>query len=298
MKTGFISIVGRANVGKSTLLNAMIGEKVAIVSSKPQTTRSKIIGIYNDKDVQLVFVDTPGLHTPKNRLGQHMVRQTQEAREDVDAVLLVVEPRPAGGTEKQLLQRLQQMDVPVILVINKIDQVAKSRVAQTIATYAELYDFTAVVPVSALRQDGVQIVLDELMPLASESPSAYYPDDIATDQTVRQMAAEIVREKILRNMRDEVPHGVAVEVEKFAERTSSSGKPVTDISVAIICERAAHKGMLIGKQGSMLKKMAEQAREDLEQLVGTKVYLECFVKVKEDWRDSEKAIAELHLYDE
>ena len=205
MKTGFISIVGRANVGKSTLLNAMIGEKVAIVSSKPQTTRSKIIGIYNDKDVQLVFVDTPGLHTPKNRLGQHMVRQTQEAMEDVDAVLLVVEPRPAGGTEKQLLQRLQQMDVPVILVINKIDQVAKSRVAQTIATYAELYDFTAVVPVSALRQDGVQIVLDELMPLASESPSAYYPDDIATDQTVRQMAAEIVREKILRNMRDEVP---------------------------------------------------------------------------------------------
>ena len=192
MKTGFISIVGRANVGKSTLLNAMIGEKVAIVSSKPQTTRSKIIGIYNDKDVQLVFVDTPGLHTPKNRLGQHMVRQTQKAMEDVDAVLLVVEPRPAGGTEKQLLQRLQQMDVPVILVINKIDQVAKSRVAQTIATYAELYDFTAVVPVSALRQDGVQIVLDELMPLASESPSAYYPDDIATDQTVRQMAAEIV----------------------------------------------------------------------------------------------------------
>lgn len=297
MKTGFISIVGRANVGKSTLLNAIIGEKIAIVSSKPQTTRSKITGIYNGDDVQLVFVDTPGLHMPKNKLGQYMVRQVNDAMDGVDAVLLVVEPRPAGKTELQLIERFEALGVPVILIINKIDKVKKEEIAKTIAAYAQLYDFASIIPISALRKDGVQIILDELLSKIGDG-ICYYPDDIATDQSVRQMAAEIVREKILRDMYDEIPHGVAVEVESFGERRTKGGEPITAISVSIICERAAHKGMIIGRQGQMLKKIAGEARKDIETLVGTKVFLECFVKVKEGWRDDEQLLAQLHLNDE
>lgn len=298
MKTGFISIVGRANVGKSTLLNAIIGEKVAIVSSKPQTTRSKIIGIYNDNNIQLVFVDTPGLHIPKNKLGQHMIRQANDAMDGVDAILLVVEPRSAGRTELSLIEKFKTLHVPVILVINKIDKVKKADVAKAIENYAGLYDFASVIPMSALRKDGVQIVLDELLPLIKGDGICYYPNDIATSQTIRQMASEIVREKILCDMYDEIPHGVAVEIESFREQRTKSGEVITSISVAIVCERAAHKGMIIGKQGKMLKKMAAEARRDLEELIGTKVYLECFVKVKEGWRDNERMISQLQLYDE
>ena len=298
MKTGFISIVGRANVGKSTLLNAIIGEKVAIVSSKPQTTRSKIIGIYNDNDIQLVFVDTPGLHVPKNKLGQHMIRQANDAMDGVDAILLVVEPRPAGRTELSLIEKFKTLHVPVILVINKIDKVKKADVAKAIENYAGLYEFASVIPMSALRKDGVQIVLDELLPLIKGDGICYYPNDIATSQTIRQMTSEIVREKILCDMYDEIPHGVAVEIESFGEQRTKSGEVITSISVAIVCERAAHKGMIIGKQGQMLKKMAAEARRDLEELIGTKVYLECFVKVKEGWRDNERMISQLQLYDE
>ena len=298
MRTEFVAILGRANVGKSTLINALVGEKIAIVSNKPQTTRNRIIGIYNEPDLQIVFIDTPGLHVPKNKLGEHMMSETNEAMDGIDAAVGVVDCKPPRSTEANLLRRLNGAGVPVILVVNKIDLVRKDEIARTLAAYADLATYAAVVPISALRQDGVKIVLDELRAFAGEEGVQYYPDDIATNQTVRQMASEIVREKILRHTYDEVPHGVAVEPIVFRERENRNGEPVTDIAVNIICERDAHKGMLIGKGGSLLKTMATEARKDLEDLLGTKVNLQCFVKVRENWRDNEKIITELHLYDE
>ena len=295
MKTAFITVCGRANVGKSTLMNALVGEKVSIISDKPQTTRNKITGIYNAPDVQLVFIDTPGVLTPKNKLGEHMLREVNAALDEVDIILLVAECRKPGMQEKNLLARFEGQTV--ILVLNKIDKVPKKDVAQAIMEYSQLFDFKSIVPVSALRHDGVKIILDELLALAEEG-QAYYPEDTYTSQTVRQMASEIVREKILRNMYEEVPHGIAIEPVIFKERENKNGEPVTDVIMNIICERETHKGMIIGKNGQMLKKMASQAREDMEKLLDTKVYLECHVKVKENWRDSEKIITELGLYDE
>ena len=284
-------------MGKSTLLNALVGEKIAIVSDKPQTTRNKIIGIYNSGDVQLVFVDTPGLHTPKNKLGEHMIKEINDANDGVDAVLFVAECRAPGKFEYDLIEKFKSMGVPVILVINKIDKVNKSDILEVIKIYSEKYSFESVVPVSALNLDGVNIIMDELLRLAAADGVLYYPDDISTVQTVRQMASEIVREKILRNMYEEIPHGVAVEPVVFKERTNKNGDNITDIVVNIICERSSHKGMIIGKNGEMLKKMASEARKELETLTGTKVYLECHVKVKENWRDNEKIISELGLYE-
>lgn len=298
MRTAFISIVGRANVGKSTLLNAIIGDKVSIVSNKPQTTRNKITGIYNKEDLQLVFVDTPGMHTPKNKLGEHMVKAVSEAIEDVDVALLVVECKPPRATEEKLIARLAAHNIPIILVINKIDTIKKAEVIKYIAEYSKLHDFAAVVPISAMRKDGVQIILDEIMPFTNEDGIQYYPEDSYTDQTVRQMASEIVREKVLRNMHDEIPHGVAIEPLVFKDRKNKAGEDVTDIIINIICEKESHKGMLIGKAGSMLKKMATEARKDIEELLGNKVNLQCYVKVKENWRDSEKIITELALFDD
>lgn len=298
MKTAFIAIVGRANVGKSTLLNSIVGQKVAIVSDKPQTTRNRITGIYNSDQVQFVFVDTPGLHKPRNKLGERMIREVSEALDGIDAVLMVVEPRRPGSAETRLIEKLSVAQVPVILVINKVDINSKADVAQAIDAYSKLFDFASIVPVSALESDGVDIILDELMPFAEECDEPFYPDDIPTSQTVRQMVCEIMREKILLNMYDEVPHGVAVEVVSFSERQSRDGSPVTDISVDIMCERDSHKSMIIGKSGEKLKKIASQARADIEQLVGMRVNLKCFVKVRENWRNNDRIISELHLYDQ
>ncbi|PWM46600.1 MAG: GTPase Era [Clostridiales bacterium] len=295
MKTAFITVCGRANVGKSTLMNALIGEKVSIISDKPQTTRNKITGIYNAPDVQLVFIDTPGVLVPKNKLGEHMLKEVNEALDEVDIILLVAECRKPGMQEHNLLERFKGQTV--ILVLNKVDKVPKKDVAEAIMAYSQIFDFRSIIPTSALRNDGVKIVLDELLALAEEGP-AYYPEDTYTSQTVRQMVSEIVREKILRNMYDEIPHGIAVEPIIFKERENKNGEPVTDVIMNIICERETHKGMIIGKNGQMLKKMASQARQDMEKLLDTKVYLECHVKVKENWRDSEKLITELGLYDE
>jgi GTP-binding protein Era len=298
MRTAYISIVGRANVGKSTLLNAIIGEKISIVSNKPQTTRNRITGIYNRDDMQLVFVDTPGMHTPHNKLGEHMVKAAKEAMDDVDAAILVVECKPPRTTEKRIIERLNAEGTPTVLVINKIDRVKKSEIIKTIEEYSKLGEFASIVPISALKKDGVKIVLDEIMPFTNEDGVQYYPDDIDTDQTVRQMASELVREKILRNMHDEIPHGIAVEPLVFKDRENKNGEPVTDIVLNIICEKESHKGMLIGKAGSMLKKTASEARADIEKLLGNKVNLQCYVKVKENWRDSEKIITELALFDD
>ena len=248
--------------------------------------------------MQLVFVDTPGMHTPHNKLGEHMVKAAKEAMDDVDAAILVVECKPPRTTEKRIIERLNAEGTPTVLVINKIDRVKKSEIIKTIEEYSKLGEFASIVPISALKKDGVKIVLDEIMPFTNEDGVQYYPDDIDTDQTVRQMASELVREKILRNMHDEIPHGIAVEPLVFKDRENKNGEPVTDIVLNIICEKESHKGMLIGKAGSMLKKTASEARADIEKLLGNKVNLQCYVKVKENWRDSEKIITELALFDD
>lgn len=294
MKSAFISIIGRANVGKSTLLNAIVGEKVAIVSDKPQTTRDRIIGLYNTEDTQLVFVDTPGFHTPRNKLGEHMIRAAQEAMDGVDAILLVAECRAPGKIEKDLIEKLKMLEIPTILVLNKIDIYKKEEIAASIQAYATLFPFHAVVPISAMRKDGVRLILEELAPFAEEVDDLFYPTDIATDRTERRLAADLIREKLLRNLNDEIPHGTAVEIVMFRDRED---KDLTDVFANIICERESHKGIIIGKGGSMLKKAASQAREDLEKMLGRKVYLECRVKVKEDWRNNERLINEYNEYE-
>lgn len=293
MKTAFVSIVGRTNVGKSTLLNALLGEKISIVSDKAQTTRSRIVGILNTPDAQIVFRDTPGFHRPENKLGEKMVEVATEAIGDTDLILLVAECRAPGTTEKQILSRIQASGLPCILVLNKIDKVSKDAILKVIAAYAELFDFSSVIPVSALCRDGIQIVLDEIMPFAEEAAVTFYPTDAATDRSERYLASELVREKLLRNLRDEVPHGTAVSTVSFKDRED---KDLTEIYVDIICERESHKGIIIGKQGAMLKKIATEARSEIENLLGRKVFLDCRVKVKPDWRNDERLIGELNEF--
>ncbi len=287
MKTGFITIIGRPNVGKSTLLNAIIGEKIAIVTDKPQTTRSRIVGIYNEEDVQFIFVDTPGLHTPKNKLGEYMVKEAYEAADDVDCAIVVTEPKPPKATEVRLIERFNKDGIPMILVVNKTDKYSREEVAKTIAEYAKLSDFASVVPTSALRGSNVSIIIDELKKIIEDGGEKFYPDDIATDQTVRHMAAEIIREKLMRRLSDEIPHGITVDVVSFKERED---KPITDIAVSVICERESHKRIVIGKNGALIKAAASEARKEIEDLLDGKVFLECFVKVREGWRDDNNFI--------
>ena len=250
MKTAFVSIIGRTNVGKSTLLNAILGEKISIISDKPQTTRSRIVGVYNDKDVQIAFIDTPGFHRPENKLGAKMVEVAEESIGDVDLLLFVAECRAPGSTEREVLRRIAQSGLPCILVLNKIDKVRKDEILKVIAAYAELHEFDSVVPISALQKDGVKIVLEEILKHTEDSDIAYYPTDAATDRSERYLASELVREKLLRNLREEVPHGTAVETVLFRDREDGN---LTEIYVNIICERESHKGIIIGKQGTMLK---------------------------------------------
>ena len=287
-KTAFVAIVGCPNVGKSSLLNRMIGQKVAIVTSKPQTTRTRIMGVLTLDETQLVFTDTPGYHRPHNKLGEKMNQAVSDSISGVDACLFVVEPRGELRPEEQeLLRKFRQQDMPVVLAINKIDTVEnKQDLALRISSLSALYNFTAVVPVCAVKGDGVDELLQELTALAEPSVH-YFPDDALTDQPERVIAAEIIREKMLRLLQDEVPHGTAVSMERFSARED---RDLLDQEAVIYCERESHKGIIIGKKGAMLKKISTYAREDMEKFFGCQVNLHCWVKVKEGWRDRDSLI--------
>ena len=282
-KTAIVTIAGRPNVGKSTLTNHLVGEKITIVSNKPQTTRNRICGILTREHTQYVFVDTPGFHKPRTKLGDYMVNAVRDSIADVDLTLLVVEPIPSvGAQEAMLLEELGAKRTPVILVINKIDTVEKDKLLEVIAAYSEAYRFEAIIPISAKTGDGVDTLLDECGKYAIESPFLF-PDDVTTDQPERQVMAEIIREKLLWCLEKEIPHGTAVEITTFTERDNG----IIDLDATIYCEKASHKGIIIGKQGAMLKKISSLARADCEKFMGTKVYLTTWVKVKENWRDSD-----------
>ena len=282
-KTAMVTVCGRPNVGKSTLLNALVGEKIAIVSNKPQTTRNRIYGVVNRDDIQFVFLDTPGFHKAKNRLGDYMVKVTRESIADVDAVVLIVEPIPhVGIPEQELIKQIKESGLPAVLCINKIDTIEKKDdLLAVIAAYTEAHDFAAVLPISALKQDGLRDLLIELSKYAAEGPQLF-PDDMVTDQPDRQVVGEIVREKLLRNLDKEIPHGTAVEITRFVERDDE----VIEVEATIYCEKQSHKGIIIGKKGDMLKKISTEARHDIERFMGAKVYLQTWVKVKENWRDN------------
>ncbi len=281
-KNAMITIAGRPNVGKSTLTNALVGEKVAIVSNKPQTTRGRITGVMSRGETQFVFMDTPGFHRARTRLGEYMDKVVRESVGDVDAVVLVVEPIPSvGKQEEELIRQIKNSGVPAILAVNKIDTVEKPELLAVIAAYAAAHDFAAIVPISAKRGEGLEILMDELEKFAEEGPHLF-PDDVFTDQPEKQLCAEIIREKLLWCLEREVPHGTAVVVTRFEEREDG----VVEIDATIYCEKASHKGIIIGKHGDMLKKIGEMARKDMEALLDTKVYLQTWVKVKENWRDS------------
>ena len=282
-KTAMITIAGRPNVGKSTLTNYLVGEKIAIVSNKPQTTRNRICGIVTRGDTQFVFVDTPGFHKPRTKLGDYMVGITRESIADVDATILVVEPIASlGPQEEALIEQLKAKNCPMILAINKIDTVEKESLLEVIAVYSAVAKFDAIIPISAKTGDGVEQLLKLCGKYAVESPFLF-DEELTTDQPERQVMAEIIREKLLWCLDREVPHGTAVEITKFSERDSG----VIDIDAIIYCEKASHKGIIIGKQGAMLKKISTMARNDCEKFMGTKVYLTTWVKVKENWRDSD-----------
>ena len=283
-KTAMITIAGRPNVGKSTLTNALVGEKIAIVTNKPQTTRNRICAVVNKNDCQYVFLDTPGLHKARTRLGDYMVKVVRESVADVDAVLLLVEPIPnIGAPEAELIARIKTLGCPSVLVINKVDTLEhKEKLLEVIQTYTQAHDFTAVVPISAKNGEGVEELLGVLEGFLPEGPQLF-PEDMISDQPERQMMAEILREKLLLCLDKEIPHGTAVELTRFSEREDG----VIELDATIYCEKASHKGIIIGKQGAMLKKISSLARQDMEKFMGTKVYLETWVKVKENWRDSD-----------
>ena len=285
-KSGIITICGRPNVGKSTLTNTLVGEKIAIVSAKPQTTRNRISAVLNRGESQFVFVDTPGLHKARTRLGDYMVKVVRQSVADVDGVMLLVEPIDnIGPAEQELITRIKQLGAPAVLVINKIDTIEKEKLLAVMALYGAAYEWDAIVPVSAMTGEGVDELLTILEKWLPEGPQLF-PDDMVTDQPERQIMAEIVREKLLRNLDKEIPHGTAVEVTRFSQRDND----IIDCHVTIYCEKDSHKGIIIGKRGAMLKKISSQAREDMEAFMGAKVYLETWVKVKENWRDNPNAI--------
>ena len=282
-KTAMITIAGRPNVGKSTLTNFLVGEKIAIVSNKPQTTRNRICGIVTKGDTQYVFVDTPGFHKARTKLGDYMVNVTKNSIADVDLTIMMVEPIASIGPQEQgLIEQLKATRCPVVLAINKIDSVEKDILLEVIALYSQAAEFAAIIPISAKTGDGVEELLKICEQYAIESPFLF-PEDSTTDQPERQVMAEIIREKLLWTLDREVPHGTAVEITKFSERDNG----IIDIDATIYCEKASHKGIIIGKQGAMLKKISSMARTDCEKFMGTRVYLTTWVKVKENWRDSD-----------
>ena len=287
-KTAFIAIVGRPNVGKSSILNNLLGQKVAIVSSKPQTTRTKIMGVLTEDNVQLVFTDTPGFHKPKTKLGEKMIKAVDDSIGGVDSCLFVTEAKgEIREAELDLLKKLKAERIPVVLAINKIDMLSdKQELMGRILELANLLDFEAVIPVSARENDGMDELKEELFKLAAPS-EFFFPEDTLTDQPERVLAAEMIREKLLHKLSDEIPHGIAVSIERMKERED---KPIIDIEAVIYCERESHKGIVIGKKGAMLKEISTNARHELEQFFECKINLQCWVKVKEDWRNREGLI--------
>lgn len=287
-KTAFIAIVGRPNVGKSSILNRLLGQKVAIVSSRPQTTRTKIMGVLTEGDVQLVFTDTPGFHKPKTKLGEKMIQAVDDSIGGVDSCLFVTEAKgEIRPTELELLGKLKAEKIPVVLAINKIDMISdKQELMSRILELTKLLDFQAVVPVSARDGDGMDALKEELINLAEDS-EFFFPEDTLTDQPERVLAAEMIREKLLHRLNEEIPHGIAVSIEKMRERED---KPILDIDAVIYCERESHKGIIIGKKGAMLKEVSTNARHELERFFDCRVNLQCWVKVKEDWRNREGLI--------
>ncbi len=281
-KSAMITICGRPNVGKSTLTNALVGEKIAIVSNKPQTTRNRISAVVTRGNTQFVLMDTPGFHKPRTRLGDYMVNVVKESVADVDAVMLLVEPiANIGRQEEELIARLKETNVPAVLVINKIDTVEKSELLEVMAMYSQSHGFDAIIPISAKNNEGLDELMAQLDKYAVEGPQLF-PDDMISDQPEKQICAELVREKLLLCLDKEIPHGTAIEVTKFSERENG----IIDMDVTIFCEKASHKGIIIGKNGAMLRKIGEMARTDIEAFMGTKVFLQTWVKVKENWRDS------------
>ena len=281
-KSAMITICGRPNVGKSTLTNAILGEKIAIVSNKPQTTRNRISAVVTRGDTQFVLMDTPGFHKPRTRLGDYMVNVVKESVADVDAVMLLIEPiANIGRQEEELIARIREARVPAVLVINKIDTVEKSALLEVMAVYSAACEFDAIIPISAKNGEGLDELMQQLEKYAVEGPQLF-PDDMISDQPEKQICAELVREKLLLCLDKEIPHGIAIEVTKFTERENG----IIDMDVTIFCEKASHKGIIIGKQGAMLRRIGELARNDIEAFMGNKVFLQTWVKVKENWRDS------------
>jgi len=291
--TAFIAIVGRPNVGKSSLLNKILGQKIAIVSSKPQTTRTRIMGILNKGEAQVIYIDTPGFHKPKNVLGKNMIKAVQSGLSDVDVVTLVIEAAPKFKfdaenlpvAELELISEIKKRKLHAILAINKIDLLKnKKELFDVILAYTKQYDFDAVVPVSAVNGDGVEALVEEQMKFIKSSPH-FFPDDTVTDQPERIMVAEMIREKLLQLLDKEVPHGIAVDLERFFERDNANGEPILEVEAVIYCERESHKGIIIGKGGNLLKKVGTSARQDIEEFFGCKADVKLWVKVKEDWRN-------------
>ena len=290
-KSGFVSIIGRTNVGKSTLLNSLVGEKVAIMTNKTQTTRTAIRAIVNRKNSQIIFIDTPGIHKPKNKLGNTMIETAFGTISEVDVILFMIEAtsKEIGRGDSKILEKLRQTNKKVILIINKIDLVKKEEIAKLIDIYSKEYNFEAIIPISALKNKEIETILDEIEKLLKEGP-AYYNIDEYTDQTSRQLVEEVIREKALKLLDDEVPHGLYVEVEKMKESRTQNKEKIYNIEATIYCIRDSHKGIIIGKNGQMLKKIGTYARQDLERMLGTKINLKTWVKVKKDWQDEDSIV--------
>jgi GTP-binding protein Era len=288
-KSGFVTLIGRPNVGKSTLMNQLIGQKIAITSDKPQTTRNRIQTVYTDDRGQIIFLDTPGIHKAKNKLGEYMVNIAERTMSEVDLILWLVEPSTfIGAGEQHIAEQLKKAKTPVILIINKIDLVKKEEILTFIAAYKDICNFAEIIPVSALKGENTRVLLDEIYKYIPEGPQ-YYDEDTVTDQPERQIVAELIREKALRLLDDEIPHGIAVSIERMKERPGNNpnNTPMIDIDATIVCERDSHKGIIIGKGGSMLKQIGTQARREIENLLDCRVNLQLWVKVKKDWRDSD-----------
>lgn len=297
-KSGFVSIIGRTNVGKSTLINSLVGEKVAIMANKTQTTRTAIRAIVNRKSSQIIFIDTPGIHKPKTKLGNTMIETAFGTISEVDCILFMVEAtsNDIGRGDTRILEKLKETNKKVILIINKIDLVKKEQIAKLIEMYSKEYNFEAIIPISAIKNKEVETILDEIEKILKPGP-AYYDIDEYTDQTSRQLAEEVIREKALKLLDDEVPHGLYVEVEKMKLSRTKTNEPIYNIEATIYCLRDSHKGIIIGKNGSMLKRIGSYAREDLEEMLGTKINLKTWVKVKKDWQDDNSIVKKFKFTD-
>ena len=283
-KSGFVTLIGRPNVGKSTLMNQLIGQKIAITSDKPQTTRNRIQTVYTEEQGQIIFLDTPGIHKAKNKLGEYMVNVAERTLNEVDAILWLVEPTTfIGAGERYIIEQLSKVRTPVILVINKVDTVKKEEILKYIAAYKDVYSFAEIVPVSALKGENTSHLIETIFSHLPEGPQ-YFDEDTITDQPERQIVAELVREKALRLLNDEIPHGIAVAIDRMKERP---GSDIVDIDATIVCERDSHKGIIIGKNGEKLKRIGTAARKEIENLLDMHVNLKLWVKVKKDWRDSD-----------